>query len=633
MRLVSDNQLLAPFPFSAIVGSDALKQALLINLVDPRVGGVLVRGDRGTAKSTAVRALAGLLPPLQTRVGCPVVCDPSAGHCVICGDAGAVIEQRARLVELPLGATEDRIVGTIDLAHALASGERRFEAGLLGAAHRGILYIDEVNLLPDHLVDLLLDVAASGVNVVERDGATAVHPARFILVGTMNPEEGDLRPQLLDRFGLIVDVRTPLDVTARAEVVRRRIAYDADPASFVARYAAAEDAAREAIRAAQRLVQDVVVPSEMLDLVVTLCVEASADGLRADITLFRAAAAIAAMASRVEVTRQDVLDAAPLVLTHRQHAPRPSESPPPPPRGGANRSGPSDESDSAGDDRESSEDGRGARPPAGGGPEGRGDGAGQSPAGDRGTSDDARAVPTSEERVDVPLPDRPRGRLGGRRVGATDGARGRVVGARAWDGRSSDIAVVPTLIAGLRRGSVDHARVALADLRLHRRRAPAERLVLLLVDGSASMGAREYMGRTKAGIRSVIDRVYQRRDRIAVQVFRDGRSTLVVPPGKNIAAARAAIESLPAGGGTPLRAGLSEAAALLRGRQRTHPGETSLLVLVTDARTRDLVRDVALEVADVTTERLVVDTEAGASRLGRARQVADWLGASYEPIG
>ena len=620
----------AVFPFSAIVGNEALKQALLLNLVDPRIGGVLVRGDRGTAKSTVVRALASLLPPLQTRAGCPVICDPALGRCAICDDAGTVIEQRAHLVELPLGATEDRIVGTIDLARVLTSGERRFEAGLLGAAHRGILYIDEVNLLPDHLVDLLLDVAASGVNVVERDGATATHPARFILVGTMNPEEGDLRPQLLDRFGLIVDVRTPLDAELRAEVVRRRIAFDADPASVLARFAASEDATRTAVRAARDAVGHVVVSAAMLDLVVSLCVEASADGLRADITLYRTAAAIAAMAGRLEVTRQDVLDAAPLVLGHRQHAPRPGETPPPPLSEMLARHS-TDQSESERDDAPD-DGGLGAQRPN---RDPSGDGsANESPlAGDRGESDESRTTPPATERVDVSLPEQTRGHLGGRTgSGRTEGMRGQIAGTRAWDGRARDLAIVPTVIASASRRRDARGGIEARDVRIHQRRGPAERLVLLVVDGSSSMGAQEHMARTKAGLRSVIDRVYLRRDRIAVQVFRSGRADLVVSPGKNIAAARAAIEVLPTGGGTPLRAGLTEAAALLRGRRRIHPDETSLLVLITDARTRESVRDAATEAADVASACLVVDTEAGPSRLGRARQLAGWLGASYEAL-
>ena len=607
------------FPFTAIVGNEALKQALLLNLVDPRIGGVLVRGDRGTAKTTVVRALASLLPPIATRAGCPVMCDPALGACGVCGNTGAVVEQRARLVELPLGATEDRVVGTIDLARVLASGERRFEAGLLGAAHRGLLYIDEVNLLPDHLVDLLLDVAASGVNVVERDGATATHPARFILVGTMNPEEGDLRPQLLDRFGLIVDVHTPVDATMRAEVVRRRIAFDSDPATFLARFAASEDALRDAVRAARDRLGTIEVPNAILDHIVALCVEANADGLRADITLYRTASAIAAMAGRVEVTEQDVLDAAPLVLTHRQHQPRPGQQP------RQQQSPPTDRTDE--DDRpDDGGAGLGATPP----PRGPSGTDGADAPGDGGEARDGTTMSSDPGRVDVPLPDGAARRPGGRMHGATEGTRGRIAGVRAWDGRSRDLAVVPTVIARATRGHLDGAGVDRRDVRVHRRRGPAERLVLLVVDASGSMGAAERMRRTKAGIRSVIDRVYLRRDRIAVQAFRGGRSTLLVPPGKNIAAARASIEALPTGGGTPLRDALVEAAMLLRRRARTHPDETSLVVVVTDARTRVAVRDAAEELASVATDCLVVDTEAGASRLGRARQLAGWLGASYE---
>ena len=212
---------MTPYPFTAVAGNESLKRALLANIVDPRIGGVLIRGDRGTAKTTAVRSLAALLPSISVRAGCPAGCDPDASDCPFCDGGGAPEDRLARIVELPLGATEDRVAGAIDLERALRTGERRLEPGLLASAHRGLLYIDEVNLLSDHLVDLLLDVAASGVNVVERDGSSVVHPSRFILVGTMNPEEGELRPQLLDRFGLTVDASTPTDPGHRRSEERR----------------------------------------------------------------------------------------------------------------------------------------------------------------------------------------------------------------------------------------------------------------------------------------------------------------------------------------------------------------------------------------------------------------------------
>lgn len=308
------------FPFSAIVGQDEMKQALLIAAVDGRIGGVMVFGDRGTGKSTAVRALASLLPPIDVRPGCRYSCDARAdGPCPFdCKVAAGRAEQKAvPFVDLPLGATEDRVVGALDLERALATGEKRFEPGLLAKAHRGFLYIDEVNLLEDHLVDLLLDVAASGENVVEREGLSLRHPARFLLIGSGNPEEGELRPQLLDRFGLSVDVKTPEALADRIEVVRRRDRFDNDPESFVADYAAADAAVVQKVAKARKRAPDVQVPDEVLELASRLCQALGADGLRGELTLMRAARALASLQGKKAATPALLAAVAPMALRHR----------------------------------------------------------------------------------------------------------------------------------------------------------------------------------------------------------------------------------------------------------------------------------------------------------------------------
>jgi magnesium chelatase subunit I len=302
------------YPFCAIVGQDALKQALMLSVVDPRIGGVLAFGDRGTGKSTAIRGLAALLPPMQRVKGCAYRCDLArpAGLCTRCHDGATpdtVESAPGEVVDLPLGATEDRVVGALDLERALTRGERHFEPGLLARAHRGFLYIDEVNLLDDHLVDLLLDVAASGENVVEREGLSVRHPARFVLVGSGNPEEGELRPQLLDRFGLSVEVRTPTDTAARLEIIRRRDAYERDPAAFLARFAPEEAALRDRLASARDRVDTLSFPDATLERVVALCVALGADGLRGELTLMRAARARAALEGheRVEASHVDAM--------------------------------------------------------------------------------------------------------------------------------------------------------------------------------------------------------------------------------------------------------------------------------------------------------------------------------------
>ncbi|GGN08825.1 magnesium chelatase subunit D [Actinoplanes campanulatus] len=331
-----------PYPFSAVVGLDDLRLALLLTSVSPAVGGVLVRGEKGTAKSTVVRALAGLLPPVTVVSGCRFACDPAApdpacpdgphpipgrpdgpaggpGHPAAPADAVAAATVRpALLVELPVGATEDRVVGTLDLQRALTDGVKAYEPGLLAAAHRGVLYVDEVNLLPDHLVDLLLDAAAMGRAHVERDGVSVKHAARFLLVGTMNPEEGEPRPQLVDRFGLVVNVAAPRDARQRAEVVRRRLAYEADPDGFAARYADAERDYAARIAAARAALPAVTLPDAELDRIARVCLAYGVDGMRADIVVARCAVALAAWHGRDRVTADDVRDAAGLALPHRR---------------------------------------------------------------------------------------------------------------------------------------------------------------------------------------------------------------------------------------------------------------------------------------------------------------------------
>src|SRR5450755_815483 len=310
------------YPFAAIVGMPELKLALLLNAVSPAIGGVLVRGEKGTAKSTVVRGLGELLPPVHVVAGCRFSCDPAAPD-PACPDGphppGAPeLARAATLAELPVGATEDRLVGSLDIERALSEGVTAYEPGVLAAAHRGLLYVDEVNLLHDHLVDLLLDAAALGVSYVEREGISVRHAARFLLVGTMNPEEGELRPQLLDRFGLTVEVAASRDPDERAEVVRRRLAYEADPAGFAARFAAESSQLAGAVAAARDRLPDVVLPDAALRQICAVCGRFGVDGMRADLVTARAAIALAAWHGRAEVTAEDIRQAARLALPHRR---------------------------------------------------------------------------------------------------------------------------------------------------------------------------------------------------------------------------------------------------------------------------------------------------------------------------
>jgi magnesium chelatase subunit I len=313
------------FPFSAIVGQDEMKLAILCTAVDPRIGGVLVFGDRGTGKSTAVRALAGLLPKMRAVIGCRYGCDPAAGapaceECAALKASGKAVKSKlipVPVVDMPLGATEDRVVGALDLEKALTAGVKAFEPGLLARANRGFLYIDEVNLLEDHLVDLLIDVAASGENVVEREGLSVRHPARFVLVGSGNPEEGELRPQLLDRFGLAVEVRTPQDIASRVAVVRRRDDFEQDPAGFVERWHKDDDKVRKRLVAAREHLPQVKAPDAALERAAQLCMALGTDGLRGELTLIRAARALAALDGDKAVSDDHLRRIAKPALRHR----------------------------------------------------------------------------------------------------------------------------------------------------------------------------------------------------------------------------------------------------------------------------------------------------------------------------
>lgn len=312
------------YPFAAIVGQDGLKHALMLAAIDPSLGGVLALGDRGTGKTTAVRGLASLLPPMKGVSTCRYQCDP-ANSSRLCDDCAADKDLQSRkvkniaipVVDLPLGATEDRVLGALDIERALVDGVKSFEPGLLADANRGFLYIDEVNLLEDHLVDVLLDVAASGWNVVEREGLSLKHPASFVLVGSGNPEEGELRPQLLDRFGLSVEVQTPSEIAQRVDIIKRREAYEADPEAFVAEWKRATDKERRRIVKAQKLLPDMVVNDDVLALIAEICIALGTDGLRGELTLIKAARAEAALCGKSEVSCNHVRSMAAMALAHR----------------------------------------------------------------------------------------------------------------------------------------------------------------------------------------------------------------------------------------------------------------------------------------------------------------------------
>jgi magnesium chelatase subunit D len=586
-----------PFPLSALVGQEDLRLALLLHAVDPGLGGVLVRGEKGSGKSTAARGLAALMPG------------------------------PAPFVELPLGATEDRVIGSLDLEAALVEGHRRLQPGLLAAAHGGVLYVDEVNLLPDHLVDVLIDAAAFGVNRVERDGLTVEHPCRFVLVGSMNPEEGELRPQLLDRFGLAVEVRAPRDPALRAEVVRRRLAYDADPATYAARWEGEERDTAAALAAAAGRLPSVTVPDAVLDLAAGLCAELGAEGLRADLVLARGAAALAALEGRAEAKADDVIRLAPMALAHRRR------------RGPLDAPGLDPEeledalerlSKEAGEEQH--DEGTPAPPPTAGGTEPSGVG---KPTRTGGPVVRPPAAPDAGIFIGLD-PQKRSGTLGRHNRGPA--ARGGVVAARPPAEALTDLALPATVAAAATRRALEanSAPLEQSDLRQAVREARTAHLVILAVDASGSMGAQRRMEAAKGAVLSLLLDAYQRRDRVALVTFAGDEARVAMRPTGSVEVARARLAELPTGGRTPLAAGLHAALELARLAARTDPGRRPLLVLVTDGRATTPAPDpgaaalaAAAEIARARLEALVVDAEDGDVRLGLAQQLAVAMGARY----
>ncbi|MFJ2228609.1 putative cobaltochelatase [Streptomyces halstedii] len=648
-----------PYPFTAIVGQDDLRLGLLLNAVSPAVGGVLVRGEKGTAKSTAVRALAALMPEVPVVSGCRFSCDPSAPD-PACPDgpheAGPGVSRPARTVELPVGASEDRLVGALDIERALSEGVKAFEPGLLADAHRGILYVDEVNLLHDHLVDLLLDAAAMGASYVEREGVSVRHAARFLLVGTMNPEEGELRPQLLDRFGLTVEVAASRDTDQRVEVVRRRLAYDDDPEGFAARWAREETALRERIAAARVLLPRVVLGDGVLRQIAATCAAFEVDGMRADIVMARTATALAAWAGREEVTAEDVRQAALLALPHRRRR-NPFDAP------GLDEEKLDDtlkEAEGDSDDGDGDDDGPGGGgggggvPPQSGGPDapdreaGTGDDTpADAPAGGDGSGSEQRPAPAGgAEQAPVGASEPFRAKmlsvpgLGEGAAGRRSRARtehGRTTGARRPEGALTKLHLAATVQAAAphqrARGRSGRGLVVRRDdLRQATREGREGNLVLFVVDASGSMAARQRMGAVKGAVLSLLLDAYQRRDKVGLVTFRGKEAEVALPPTSSVDAAAARLESLPTGGRTPLAAGLLKAHDVLRVERMRDPSRRPLLVVVTDGRATGGPDPVALAAragrlhAAEGTASVVVDCETGVVRLGLAAQLARELG-------
>ncbi|SDL23664.1 magnesium chelatase subunit D family protein [Siphonobacter aquaeclarae] len=571
------------YPFAALVGQERLVRALLLCAVHPGIGGVLIQGDKGTAKSTAARGLAEILPPVRRAVGSPLNLSPEETD----GTSGAELVP-APFVTLPLGASEDRVIGQLDLETVLTERRRTLQPGLLAAAHQGILYIDEVNLLPDHLVDVLLDVAASGVNTIQRDGLSVSHPSRFFLIGTMNPEEGSLRPQFLDRFGLMVHVHAPDDPVVRAEVIRRRIAFEREPAVFRQAWQETEDMLKTRILAARALLRHVRLSDELLLHISQLCRDAGVQSLRADIVLYKTALAWAALEQRNEVTESDIQQASELVLAHRRknrQPDRPSGGSPEPPQ---------------------------IDPPAGGS-EKQEEVFGILPTG---------AAPVIEVR-DTGLAG-----LAGRRSQTPDRSRGPVVRTTPSP-FPTELALEASIRQALLRDP-DNAGLTRQDLQQAERSGKTGHFLLFVVDASGSMAANRRMEAVKGTILSLLTDAYQKRDTVGLITFRGAEAQVVLAPTQRTEHAEEALRSLPTGGRTPLAHALLLAEELVR-----FGPENPLLVIVSDGKANvplpgggDPIRQ-ALTIAGrlAGTPAIVLNTEIGFLPSGQAARLAEALQA------
>ncbi len=631
------------YPFTAIVNQEGMKKALILTVIDPSIGGVLIRGQRGTAKSTAVRALAHLLPVIEVVKGCSYHCHPSDPR-LMCEDCRKrfeaserplpAAESKMRVVELPIGATEDRVIGTLDMEGALQTGRRAFEPGILAEVHRGFLYVDEINLLPDHLVDILLDAAAMGVNYVEREGISFSHPSRFVLVGTMNPEEGELRPQLMDRFGVCVEVRGIAEPEIREEVIVRRLAYDRDPAAFLAQWKPKDERLGKAITQAQRRLGAIVLTREALRMISRICSDLKIDGHRGDITMAKAAVALSAYYGHSQVRRQDVREAAALVLPHRI------------------RRSLMDEEVEFSLEKVDEAIEKTKEPVA----------AAELPPMDekkkslKNKNSDGKITTKihviGEDRFDLSFPNvgvKPSPRsVAGRSVKARATREGAYVRSVLPRGKPRDIALDATLRTAAmfqeeRQGSGGSSVIIRpADIRVKWRQKKMGRCVLFVVDASGSMGVQEQMRETKAAIMSLLGKSYQNRDRVGLVVFQGTQARLVLPPTGSVDLGRKYLKRIPTGGKTPLAAGLALGLSTLKTEKMKYPDEAVLLVVVSDGRANvafnggDPLDDAvaaARRIRKAEVDTLFIDTEIDPRAFGYGWELAKIMNATYVPLG
>ena len=643
------------YPFCAIVGQDKMKMALILNVINPKIGGVLLRGEKGTGKSLVVRALAHLLPEINVVADCPFHCDPARPKemCDTCsakvanGEKLSIAKRIVSVVELPIGATEDRLVGTIDIEKAIKTGEKHFEPGLLAEANRNILYIDEVNLLDDHLVDVLLDAAAMGENFVEREGVSFSHPAQFVLVGTMNPEEGELRPQLLDRFALSVEVKGIPYREARAEIVRRRIAFENDPESFIAAQSEGQEKMRHKIVEATRLLPKVKLSDKMLDLITQICVDFAVDGHRADITIYKTACTIAAFKGRTDVVEEDVKEAAELALAHRLRR-QPFEEP-------KIEEQQLQDSMQKWEQNQNKNQNKEQQPQLPKQSSQNNSFQNSNPENSDQEPKDSEApehvfeadLPYAVKPLSAPVLDEVERSCAGRRSKSRSKSKtGRYVSSIIPAGKVEDLAFDATLRVAapfqrqrrIEGGNKKGMLIEKADLREKVRERKVGNLIMFVVDASGSMAAEERMVATKGAVLSLLLDAYQRRDRVGMVVFRKDKAELVLPPTNSIEIAQRLLSKLPTGGRTPMAHGLTLGLKTIRDYVRQDKEAVPLLALVSDGRANvplkggDPVEEaklVAREIGCVGVKAIAIDTERDFLTFGLVKQICDEMKGRY----
>ncbi len=622
-------------PFTAIVGQHRLKEALLLNVVNPSLLGVLIRGEKGTGKSTAVRALADLLPEIEV-VECPFNCSPTnpSLQCSTCAGRAArgerlpAVMRKTRVIELPLGATEDRVTGTLDIEKALREGVKVLEPGILAEVNQGILYIDEVNLLDDHLVDVLLDAAAMGVNTIEREGISVSHPSRFILVGTMNPEEGEIRPQLLDRFGLSVEVRTTKDEAERIEIIKVVEGFEQDPESLSKRYETEQEELRERIRGAREILREVQIAEDFLRTTAAICLEFDVHGHRADFLIARAAKTIAAFNRRKAVVEDDLREAAELVLPHRMRR-MPFEEPKPVTQRVEaimqRRKLPAAEQEECELDDGEAEP---AERDDDGDPDSRADEG-------RGRLSKAIEIGTQRKAEIRVARDKKRRTGSGRRAQSLSTHSGKYVKARIPEDKTTDIAIDATLRAAVAR--TGELTIAKEDLREKVRAKKVSSVVVFVVDASGSMAAMRGMEMAKRAVMNLLEDSYQKRDKVGFISVAGDKASVLLPPTSSVEMAVKCLKDLPMAGRTPLSDGLLKGLQVLRTELWKNKHIVPIMVLVSDGRGNvPLDRDVKREAVSLAREikrqgisLVVIDTDDQFLDLGYNREIADAGGGDY----